>query len=97
MLPVRVAKQTQEKLNTGQGTAGAAAAALTTNPWPASYGIFIRNHDGANAMYVGNSGLTAANGFRLDAGDDIWIPVTDPREVYVIRATADVAYSFLVV
>jgi len=97
MLPVRVAKQTQQKLQTGQGTAGVAAAALTDNPWPANYGIFIRNHDGANAVYVGNSGVTASNGFRLDAGDNIWIPVADPREIYVIRATADVDYSFLVV
>lgn len=96
MLPVRVAKQTQEVLNTGQGTANGAAAAITAKPWDAKYGVFIRNHDDTDALFVGNSGVSAANGFRVDAADDLWIPVDDARKIYAITGGNDVDYSFLV-
>ena len=95
--PVNIVKQSQAAFNTGNGTATVTAAALTDNPWIAQMGVFIRNHDGANPMFVGIAGVTSTKGFRVDAGDDLWIPVSDPRTIYVIRSTADVAYSFLVV
>jgi hypothetical protein len=97
MKPVKIIQQSRPTFHTGNGTAGVAASTLTSNNWLASYYVRIRNHDGANSMYVGLAGVTSSNGFRLDAGDDIEIPVDDPRLIYVIRATADVAYSFLVI
>lgn len=97
MKPVKILQQSRPDFHTGNGTAGAAAAALTANNWPAYYGVRIRNHDAANSMYVGLAGVTSANGFQLTAGSDIFIPVDDPKLIYVIRATADVIYSFLVV
>jgi hypothetical protein len=97
MLPVRIAKQTQEVLNTGQGTANGNAAAITAEPWDAKYGVFIRNHDAADALFVGNSAVSAANGFRIDAAKDLWVPVDNAREIYAITGGNDVNYSFLVV
>lgn len=97
MLPVQIGKQTYSSLYTGQGSAGAAAAALTTSPTLAKHGVFIRNHDGANALFVGNSKLTAGTGFQVVAGADLWLPVEDPKLIYVITGGAAVAYSYLVV
>jgi len=97
MLPVRVAKQSYSEFHTGQGTAGAAKAALTANAWEAKHGVFVRNHDGANSVYVGDSDVTVNTGFQLAAGDDIWIPVIAASDLYVITGGASVDYSFLVV
>jgi len=97
MKPVKVLESVQEDFYTGNGTAGVAASALTSQPWRAFYGVKIRNHDAANKMYVGKEGVTSSTGFRLDPGCDCEFPIADPRLIYVIRDVADVDYSFLVV
>jgi len=97
MFPVQISKQTFAKVSTGQGSAGAATAALTASPRVAAYGVYIRNHHATAHMFVGDSNLTAANGFRLDCAQSIWIPVEDPRDIYVLQDTVAVTYSFLVV
>ena len=95
MFPVQVLKQTKSKFFTGQGTA-AAAAALTAQPGTLMYGVYIRNHDGVNPLFVGNANVTIANGFQVAAGDDLWIPIEDARDVYVVSAGA-VDYSYLLI
>lgn len=95
MFPVQILKQTNSKFYTGQGTAGVAAA-LTDRPETLKYGVYIRNHDALNPLYVGNSNVTDANGFQVVAGDSIWIPVEDARTVYVVSGGA-VDYSYLLV
>lgn len=97
MLPVQVGKQTFEKAYTGQGTATGTASRLTSEYWPPMYGVYIRNHDGSNPMYVGaSSDVTTGTGFRIDAGDSLWIPVEEPRNLYVISG-GSIAYSCLAV
>ncbi len=97
MLPIQIGKMSHASLSTGQGSADGTAKSITASPTPAKYGVFVRNHDGANALFVGNSKLTAGTGFQIIAGEDLWIPVEDPRIIYVITGGAAVAYSYLVV
>lgn len=97
MLPVSIAKQTTEKFATGQGTANGTAAAITASKYNSVYGVFIRNHDTTNAVYVGTSTVATTSGFKVTAEQDVWIPVDDPTSIYVVTAGASVAFSFLVV
>ena len=94
MLPTRIGKQTLSAAHTGQGSATATASALTVEPWEAYYGVYIRNHDGSNPMYVGESGVTVTTGFRIDAGDSLWIPIEFAQDLYTISG-GTIAYSFL--
>jgi len=94
MLPVQIGKQTHEAAHSGQGSATATAGALTDNHWPALYGVYIRNHDGSNPMYVGDSTVTTSTGFRIDAGDSLWVPVEFAKNLYAISG-GTIAYSFL--
>lgn len=95
MFPVQILKQTKSKFYTGQGTAGVAAA-LTAQPDKVMYGVYIRNHDGVNPLFVGNSNVTVGNGFQVVAGESVWIPVEDARDIYVVSGGA-VTYSYLLV
>ncbi len=98
MLPMNLAKQTQEAFNVLRGTAGVAAAVLTANPWEAFYGVYIRNHHATDDLVVGGADVTAGTGFAIAAGDSLWIPIDDATKIYAIRgAAADVAYSALVI
>jgi len=94
MLPVSIGKQTYAAVHTGQGSAGAAATALTADSWDVQYGVYIRNHDGANPMYVGSVGVTTGTGFRIVAGESLWIPIEFAKNLYVISGGA-IAYSFM--
>ena len=94
MLPTRVGKQTHAEAHTGQGTATGTAAALTANHWEAFYGVYIRNHDGANPMYVGDSTVATGTGFRIDAGESLWIPIEYAKNLYAVSG-GSIAYSFL--
>lgn len=96
MLPVKIGKQSQDKFYTGQGTATGTAAAITAEPWEARDGVYIRNHDATNPMYVGPSGVTTSTGFRIDAGDSLKIEVEDPTTIYAVSG-GSIAYSFLIV
>lgn len=44
--------------------------------------------DCAGTVYLGGSGVTAANGIRYGAGDKIAIPISGPCEIYMISAGA---------
>ena len=94
MLPTLIGKQTHAAAHSGQGTATATAAALTDNHWEAFYGVYIRNHDGANPMYVGDSAVTTSTGFRIVSGESVWIPVEFAKNLYVISG-GSISYSFL--
>jgi len=97
MLPIQLSKQTSAKFSTGQGSVGAEVAALTINPKVAAYGVYIHNDHANASMFIGDSKLTAVNGFLLDAGQSIWIPIEDARNIYVLRDKKTVTYSFLIV
>ena len=59
---------------------------------------YIHNmaHGGGNpVVYLGDSTVTAANGFELDAGDYITIGVGDHEALYAITASGTVNVSVL--
>ena len=94
MLPVQMGKQTFAAVHTGQGTATATAAALTADSWEVSYGVYIRNHDGANPMYVGGSNVTTGNGFRIVSGESLWIPIELAKNLWAVSG-GSIAYSYM--
>jgi hypothetical protein len=49
----------------------------------------------AGLVYVGNSGVDAANGFELAAGEEKFIEVDDLATVYIDAATNDDGVSYI--
>ncbi|NBW13219.1 MAG: hypothetical protein EBR82_34935 [Caulobacteraceae bacterium] len=44
-------------------------------------------HNSGGTLYVGNSNVTTANGFKLDTGDKMELPVGDNEDLYGIVAS----------
>ena len=81
-----VVKTSIDEFTTGSGTADATpkpivAAGYATQAYK---GVTVRAT--AGALYVGSRGVTAENGFPLEAGsgEELFIPVNDPGKVYVV-------------
>jgi hypothetical protein len=81
---------------------GATALQLTTTSFAARQGVEIRADaaNGANFVYVGNSDVTAGgtdatDGFKLAAGERVFIPIDDPSKVWVIGSTTGLAVSWV--
>ena len=45
-------------------------------------------HNSGGALYIGDSNVTTANGFKLDTGDKMELPVGDNEGLYGIVAIA---------
>lgn len=87
----------------GQKAVAAAAAALGSGAIPDGMAVCIsapgNNADGnANTLpvFVGPSGVTIANGYRLEPGSSISLRVDDLSDVYVIAADANQTVSYIV-
>lgn len=82
---------------------GTSATALTSQSRPASRGVQIKaDEDNTGVVYVGNSGLTvltdeATDGFPLEAGEGLFVPIDDANKVFLISETGGQAVHFLVV
>ena len=82
-----------EEFSTGSGVATSVAAPIVAegqSPQAAFRGIRIRAID---PIYVGREGVTAANGYEIPAGAELFLPINDPSKVYVV-ATSGGSYSW---
>jgi len=53
-----------------------------------AYEVLIKaDDDNTDDIYIGKSGVTVGNGFRLKAGQGITLKVRDPSKIYAISAT----------
>lgn len=84
--------------NHGHDTVGTSAKVLS----PIAYEVksFVRiKADAANSndVFVGaNAGVTSANGYRLDAGESVDLPLATTDLIFVIGGASAQGYSFVV-
>ena len=73
----------------GQQTVGTSAVQLTSTAHIVVFGVLVKADNGNTGnVYVGWKGVTTSTGFRLSAGEGIFIEVDNPTKVYLI-ADAD--------
>ncbi len=93
--------QSYDDFEVGQNSdIDASAEVLTSSNFQCKFGIYIKAHaTNANDVFVGrDSGVTTANGFRLDAGEEIFIPFSKPiSEIHVIGGAVDQGVSYLAI
>lgn len=83
-------------------TVGATAVQLSTTSKPAGIGVLIKaGANNSGFIYVGEAATVTAlgtdadtDGFELDAGESVLIPVDDANKIYVIGSDADQVVSF---
>lgn len=79
-----------ELFHVGQLTVGATIVQLSSDPTPVTYGVTIKADAGnANNVFVGRVNVSVTNGFVLDAGEEIFIPIRQLTKVYLIADAAD--------
>ena len=44
----------------------------------------VQLHSASGALYIGGPNLTTANGYRLDNGDKLQIPLSDLEDLYAV-------------
>lgn len=82
---------------------GATAVALASQSRPATRGVQIKaDEDNLGVVYVGMSGVTAlsaelTDGFPLEAGEGLFVPIDDANKVYVLASTNGQVVHYLVV
>ena len=86
-----------KSLQAGTGTVGVTATPLVGATNNRVYkGVWIRNTDAANTLYVGTSRVTTTeNGHAIPPGEIIVLELEDPSEVYVLGSADPTAYSWL--
>ncbi len=93
--------QSYDDFETGQNAdVDTAAEVLTSSNFQCNYGIYIKAEaTNANDVFVGrNSSVTTANGFRLDAGEEVFIPFSGPiSQIYVIGGAINQQVSYLAI
>jgi len=89
----------QDSLVTGQVTVGTSEADLSASSVavPNGFALVIKAHDANTGLvYVGLTGLSAADGYELGAGDHVALYVTDLATVKLIASAADQKVSYIV-
>lgn len=96
--------ETSGLLSTGQKTAvGTTAVPITTRNIFCVFGVRVRACDTcANKVYVGPKGVTngildITDGYRLSASESVFIPIDDPRKIYVIGTHTNQAVSWIAI
>jgi len=86
------------EFKTGHGTVGTTAAVVGP-AFPCVKGVKIKaDLTNADNVYVGHSdSVTAANGFLLDAGEEVTIEVDSLGKVFVIGGAASQGYSYVAI
>ena len=103
---VHIEKDVSEVLfhgTTNLTTANTPSQVITTLPaWPKK-GVHLKaGVSNTGNIYVGNSGVTnnltsAACGFPLKAGEEVFIACEDPRKIHAANATANDIIHWLIV
>lgn len=81
----------------GVGNASTTAEVLdgaVNNDQKAGKGVYVRNLDSSIAIFVGRVGLTPTNGYQLPAGEEVYLRVEDPWNIYVRAASGTPAYTW---
>jgi len=89
-----------KSIQAGAGTVGVAAQVLipaNTYRNPAFYVEVKADADNSGDVFVGESAVSATQGYRLDAGESVQIPIEDPSTLSVIGSAADQSYTWLLV
>lgn len=91
-------KEAIEEFRAGNGTVGVTSQQLG-NPHAVTMFVAVKADVGnSNDIFVGDSGVSATNGFRLDAGEVTpSIPIDDVGKVFVIGGAASQGYSWIAV
>lgn len=95
-----MAEQTShEEFHVGNGTVGTSSQKITALSLKAYKYVKVRADAGnGNDIYVGTSeNVSASNGFILDAGEEVEIPIDFTDKVWVLGGAADQDYSWLAV
>ncbi len=82
----------------GQETvdANGTAQAITGTATALKHGAFIKALEGNTGnVYVGDSDVSATNGYELGPGDVVFLPILNLATVYIDAATNDDGVSFL--
>lgn len=61
------------------------------------YVLVKANAANTGDVYVGRAGVSASNGYPLDAGEEVKIPIDDPSKIYVIGSADNQGVKWLAV
>lgn len=83
---------------TGQKTVSTAAVQMVTASTKAKIGIRIKNTHASNILYVGfSSAVTSGNGYLVAAGDEVHVPVSNARLIWLIASASGTVASFMAI
>lgn len=69
---------------------------IVVAPNPAASGVLVKAlTSNTGTIYIGGSGVSSANGFPLEAGDSVTIPVDDANKVYAIASIDNQALAWI--
>lgn len=102
--PVKVFEDVAAQFVHGQKVIGATAGQLSTMDHPTMKGVQLRAHpDNTGLVYIGSHpGVTAdsavaTDGFPLEAGDQLFIPIDNVNKIFVVGSAADQGIFWLLI
>lgn len=100
----RIGDETVNSFDHGRTSSiGTSATALTSNSTHAAKGVQIKAASAnTGVLYIGNSDVTAdsadaTDGFPLLSGDSLFLPINDPRKIFVVASAANQKAFYLIV
>jgi hypothetical protein len=98
-----IERDTTNALDSFRATVGTSAAAITSTAFNCKRGVGHKADSGnSGTIYVGPSDVTAGStpatdGWPLAAGEELFLPIDDPRSVYAIASAASQQLHVVVV
>lgn len=78
----------------GQGSVGTSHAALASSQ-ALKHGVWVRNLHATNVLYIGAATVTSANGYKLNPGEEKFLPVANLATVDTIGSAASTTFCYL--
>lgn len=95
---MEIQKETVPEFKTGHDTIGTTPAVAGVELLALKYVRIKADLGNSDNVYVGNTpSVSSENGFQLDAGEHVDIPVDSLAKVFVVGDAADQGFSYLVV
>lgn len=92
-----IQKEAVEEFLTGHGTVGTTSQVVGIARRTVK-GVWIKADLGnADNVYVGHAQSVEANGYLLDAGESVFVPIDSLDKVWVYGGAASQGYSYLAV
>ncbi|HWB08616.1 MAG TPA: hypothetical protein VG826_05305 [Pirellulales bacterium] len=95
--PVSIGEESLDAFSTGQVSATTTAAPLMASGAAGSTARKSVKLESSGTVYVGDSNVTASNGYQLNAGDQLELKVYDLSTVYVVTASGSQTVSWVAV